>query len=248
MIVFEDIEFEKSVLDERYHIAVPIVVTQHADGSLHLLVYSFCGEVAKEFETRFSADPFSEEARTFLCEKLTPTMNAMEYEATDPMEHMSLTYQLTDASRINPDCFRGRAKRLDSLTEKDMEGSVTEIDAFEINTADELDRIFAVYGDRGEIAAFAAINDIAEDKGFYELNVECAEEYRCRGYGSECVAELAKYLLGRNVPVEYVCGVENKASIMTAEKVGFELVKKTMPFVWYRIDEDEDEPEAGIPF
>ncbi|MBE6599539.1 MAG: GNAT family N-acetyltransferase, partial [Ruminococcaceae bacterium] len=79
------------------------------------------------------------------------------------------------------------------------------------------------------------------DKGFYELNVECAEEYRGQGYGSECVAELAKYLLERGVPVEYVCDIGNIPSRKTAEKVGFTLVRKSMPFVCYRIDEDEGE-------
>ncbi len=245
MIVFEDNEFEKSILDERYHIAVPFVVTQNADGGLHLLVYSFCGKIAEEFEARFALAPFSGEARAFLCEKLTPIMEQMEYEVADPQEHMSLNYQLTDGNAINPDCFRGRAKRLDSLTEKDMKNSETEIYAFEINETDELDRIFAIYGKEKEIVAFAAINDIAEDKGFYELNVECAEDYRCRGYGSECVAELAKYLLDRGVPVEYICGADNHPSIKTAEKVGFTLTKKSMPIVCYRIDEETDEE---IPF
>ncbi|MBE6599284.1 MAG: GNAT family N-acetyltransferase, partial [Ruminococcaceae bacterium] len=204
MFTFEDKEFEKSIMDERYHIAVPVVVTQKENGSLELLIYSFCEKIAREFEARFSDSPFSDEAKAFLCEKLTPVMNEIRYETTNACDRISLTYQMTDAAKINPECFRGRAKRLDSLTEKDMENSETEIYAFEINPTDDLDRIFAVWGKRKEIAAFAAINDIAEDKGFYELNVECAEEYRGQGYGSECVAELAKYLLERGVPVEYV--------------------------------------------
>ncbi len=239
MIVFEDIEFERSILEERYHIAVPVVVTQNADGELKLLVYSFCGKIAEEFEARFADSPFSEEAKAFLYEKLTPIMNEMEYEASGSCDSIHLTYQLTDSAEINPHCFKGRAKRLDQLTEKDMENSETEIDAFEIDPTNELDRIFAVYGKQNEIAAFAAINDISDDAGFYELNVECAEEYRKLGFASECVAELAKYLLDRGVPVEYICEDKNTPSVKTAEKVGFRLTKKTMHFVCYRIDEDE---------
>ena len=243
MIKFEDIEFEKSVMDERYHIAVPVIVTQHADGETELLVYSFCGESAKEFEARFGASPFSADAKAFLCEKLTPVMNDAGYEPSELSDRINITYQMTDAAMINKDCFKGRAKLLDRLTEKDMKNSDTEIYAFEIDTENELDRIFAVYGKEKEIAAFAAINDISDDDGFYELNVECAEAYRCQGYASECVAELAKYLLDRGVPVEYICEEINLPSVKTAEKVGFALTKKTMPFVCYRIDDEEDEEE-----
>lgn len=246
MIAFEDIEFEKSILDERYHIAVPFVVTQYADGQLSLLVYSFCGEIAKEFESRFAQSPFSAGATEFLYEKLTPIMAELGYDASDACDRVHQTYQLTDAAKINPDCFKGRAKRLDKLTEKDMKNSETEIWAFEIDPEDETDRIFAIYGKEKEIAAFAAINDISDDEGFVELNVECAEEYRRQGYAAECVAELAKYLLERNIPVEYICEDVNIPSVKTAEKVGFDLVKRSMPFVCFRIDEDE-EPEE-IPF
>jgi len=248
MILFEDMEFEKSVLDTRYHIAVPVVVTENSDGAVTLLVYSFCKKIAEEFEARFSAAPFSEEAKAFLYEKLTPVMNAMEYGTENACENIHLTYQLTDAADINPACFRGRAVRLDALSEQDKEKSETELYAFEINPTDELDRIFAVRGRRGEVAAFAAINDISENAGFYELNVECAEAYQQQGYGSECVAELARYLLGHGVPVEYLCGEENIASVRTAEKVGFRLVKKTMHFVCYRADDEEDGEEDSISF
>ncbi len=246
MIVFEDYEFEKSILDERYHIAVPFVVTQYEDGTLSLLVYSFCGEIAEEFEARFADRPFSAAASGFLREKLTPIMQKMEYDASDACDRIHLTYQMMDASRINPACFKGRAKLLDQLTEKDMKNSETEIYAFEIEPGNELDRIAAVYGKRKEIAAFAAINDISDDEGFVELNVECAEEYRRQGYAAECVAVLAKHLLDHGVFVEYICEDVNIPSVKTAEKVGFSLVKRTMPFVCYRIDDEEDMEE--IPF
>lgn len=246
MIRFEDAEFESSILDERYHIAVPVVVTQHEDGRVELLVYSFCGEIAAEFESRFSDGPFSHEAKDFLCKKLTPVMLELGYEPADVSENIHLTYKMTDSAEINPDCFKGRAKRLDELTEKVMKNSETEIYAFEIDSENEMDRIFAVFGKENEIAAFAAINDISADDDFYELNVECAEEYRRQGYAAECVAELAKYLLDRGASVEYICEETNVPSVKTAEKVGFRLTRKELHFVCYRIDEEEsDEP---IPF
>ena len=107
MIKFEDMEFERSILDERYHIAVPFVVTRDENGQVELLVYSFCGEIAEEFEARFSDSPFSEEAKAFLCEKLTPVMRGMEYEPSDLCENIHLTYTMTDSSAINADCFDG---------------------------------------------------------------------------------------------------------------------------------------------
>jgi len=246
MIKFEDMEFEKSIFDEHYHIAVPFVVTQYEDGRVELLVYSFCGNIAEEFETRFAASPFSDDAKMFLCEKLTPIMHEMEYEPSDLCENIHLVYKMTDSAEINPDCFKGRAKRLDELTEKMMKNSETEIYAFEIDPDNEMDRIFAVFGKEKEIVAFAAINDVSADEDFYELNVECVEEYRRQGYAGECVAELAKYLLDRGASVEYICEERNVPSVKTAEKVGFRLARKEMHFVCYRIDEEEnDEP---IPF
>ncbi len=246
MIAFEDIEFEKSILDERYHIAVPVVVTQYEDGSLSLLVYSFCGELAEEFETQFSKDPFSEDAKSFLYKKLTPVMGDLGYEPSDLSENIHLTYVLTDPADINADCFKGRAKRLDELTEEDKANSETEIYAFEIDPENELDRIYAVYGKKNEIAAFAAINDISADEDYYELNVECAEEYRRQGYAAECVAELAKYLLDRGVSVEYICEESNHPSVKTAEKVGFRLIRKVMHFVCYRIDDETEDEEISF--
>ena len=243
MITFEDKVFEQSILEDRCHIAVPFEVIAETDGGVILLVYSFCEKIAEEFEARFSAFPFSAEAKAFLYEKLTPVMNEIEYECVGACERVHYTYKMTDAAALNPPCFRGRAERLDKLTKKDIAESETELSEFSIDPADELDRIFVIRGDHGEVAAFAAVNDISDDEGFYELTVECAPTYRGRGYGSECVAELSKYLLDRGVSVEYICAEENLPSVRTAEKVGFTLVKKCMPFVCYHIgkeDEDKD--------
>lgn len=246
MITFEDKAFEQSVLEGRCHIAVPFEVIANIDGrsdadTVELLIYSFCGEIAEKFESRFSSCPFSAEAKAFLYEKLTPVMKKIEYGCVGACERIHYTYQMTDASALNPVCFRGRTERLDKLTAKDIAESDTELSDFSIDPEDELDRIFVIRGEHGEVAAFAAVNDISDDEGFFELTVECAQTYRGRGYGSECVAELAKYLLDRGVSVEYVCGEENLPSVGTAEKVGFTLVRKCMPFVCYHIGEENEE-------
>lgn len=243
MIVFEDKEFERCVLEDGGHIAVPFEAIERPDGGLTLVVYSFCGKIAEEFEARFSSRPFSEEAKAFLYEKLTPLMEDMEFDCDGACERIHRIYRATDASALNPACFQGRAERLERLTERDVRTSAVDLSDFSIDPEDERDRIFVVRGERGEIAAFAAVNDYAEDDGFYELTTECAESYRGRGYASECTAELARYLLATGASAEYICAEDNLPSVRLAEKTGFALSGRFMSFVCFRFDETEEDDD-----
>jgi len=91
MIIFEDKEFEQSVLNDGC-IAVPFEVISGSNG-IDLLVYSFCRKIAEEFEERFLKDPFSNEARTFLYTKLEPIMKEMEFECGGACERITLSYK-----------------------------------------------------------------------------------------------------------------------------------------------------------
>ncbi len=120
------------------------------------------------------------------------------------------------------------------------------IDDFELDPAEKIDRM-AVIRDGGKIVCFAGLNDICEEDDYIELTVECAEEYRGRGYGTSCAAALGEYLILLGEKVKYICDDSNLASKAVAEGAGFKLYDKRMPFVCYKASDCEeeysDEPE-----
>ncbi len=69
-------------------------------------------------------------------------------------------------------------------------------------------------------AAYAFMpSDMIEDE--VEIGVETVEEYQGKGYGSQCVAALSRYLDSKEVDVMYSYYTENTASAVLAEKCGF---------------------------
>ena len=70
--------------------------------------------------------------------------------------------------------------------------------------------------------------------------MECAPDYRNRGYGVSCVAKLTEYLISIGEQVEYICSDENEASKKTAVSAEFELYKTVLPFVCYRKESDDE--------
>ena len=236
MIRLENEEFEKSIIDEHYHIAVPFQITVYADGRKEFLVYSFCQKLAAEFEETF-ADPLSEEALAWLTERLAPMMEALDYDSSSMMMHSHREYRLTppEIEKLTP--AKQNAELLTVLTDADRETDAElELDAFEMDGTNP-DDAMTVIRDNGKIVCFAAVNDIIENDttGGYdwiELNVECGEDYRGRGDGASCVTALTRYYLEMGKGVKYLCDEDNIASIRTAERVGYSLYSRVAPLVY----------------
>jgi len=234
MIRREDFDFEQKIMNGS-HIAVPFQVTKKADGTLDLLVYSFAEKTAEEFEKRFAEDPFSEAAKAYLAEKLTPVMEEFEFDTDTATERVLLEYRCSvpDTAKVLPDCVL-----IDTL-----DGEVWEdlpLDEFDLDPENPLDRM-AVIRKNGKIVCFAGLNDISEEDGLLEVTVECEEDFRKQGFGVSCIAKITEYLLGLGEEVRYVCAANNFASAKTAESAGYELYAACMPFVCYKFEEDEEE-------
>jgi len=236
MVKREDFEFEKEILSTGYHIALPLeIVRDEKSGELTITSYSFCVEIAEEFERSFASDPFSSEARNFLREKISPIMNEMGYDTSYSLDRVHFEFRSTniDRSKILPEC-----EIIDNLS-----GEIWDdlpLDEFELDPDDILDRMAVIKID-GKIVCYAGINDISGDDGLIELTVECEEEYCRRGYGSSCTAAIADYYAKLGKCAKYICADENIASIRTAEAAGLALVSKTLPFVCYKMEDDADE-------
>ncbi len=237
MIRLEDRELEEYVISEESHIALPFELHKKSDGSIDIVCYSFTESVAREFESRFSENPFSEEAKNFLSEKLVPIMNEFGYDCTGASDRVHIEYRCKNVckSRILENC------EIISTLDGEKWDSLP-LYEFALDGEDENDRM-AVIRHKGKIVCFAGLNDISEDNGCAELTVECEENYRGRGYAASCVALLADYLMSHGVEVNYICTEDNVASMKTAEAVGFEIYDKCLPFVCYRENDSEEYEE-----
>lgn len=237
MINYENLEFEKEIFGSESCLAVPMEVSCLADGSVELLVYSFCGKVAEEFIEQFEKNPFSGEAVSYLMDWLTPKMAAMGYTLTDPRNHayVELRCASPNQTKILHDC-----EIIDTLEGEQWEE--LELDAFMLEPTEPSDRMAVIRRD-GRIVCYAGLNDLNEEDGLLELTVECEEAYRKQGFGASCVAVLSDYLMNLGQEVKYVTAERNLASLQTAEAAGFTFFKKVLPFVCQK-----NVSEDGIEF
>ncbi|MBQ4353876.1 MAG: GNAT family N-acetyltransferase [Clostridia bacterium] len=233
-IRYEDPEFEKEILEGGSCLAVPAEISLSDEDGAQLLVYSICSETAQEFSADYSSDPFSDEAIAFLNSRLAPEMEKWGFTLTDARSHAYLEFRCSkpDTAKILPDC-----EIIASLDREKWDN--LELDEFELDESDPTDRM-AVIRRKGKIVCFAGLNDLSED-GLFELNVECEEAYRRKGFAASCIAALTAYLLGLGEDVKYVTSVQNEASRKTAQAAGFRLYKKVLPFVCHRELNEEGE-------
>ncbi len=254
MIRLEDKAFEDSIIKEHYHIAVPFQITVYADRPLsapgediptdgrEFLVYSFAKDLAKEFDAAF-ADALSEDAIDWLTARLAPLMEGWEYDSASIQLCGHREYRLTPADLDTLPKAAIDAELLTVLTDADrMTDADLELDAFEMDGSNPNDAM-TVIRENGQIVCFAAVNDILENDttgglDWIELNVECGEAWRKKGYGAACVTALTRHYLQMGKGVKYLCDEDNLPSIRTAEKVGYRLYSRVMPLVYYTYDED----------
>lgn len=235
MIRIENTDFEKEIFEDGSCIAVPIEISQTADGEIDILTYSFCRDVAEEFEKSYSDDPFSEDAVEFLYKKLTPKMVQADYSTKGAGEHGYYEYRCDapECDNILPEC-----EIIDTLDGEKW--NELELDEFMLDPDSPTDRM-AVIRRNGKIVCYAGLNDLSEEDGLYELTVECEENWRRHGYGGSCVAKLTEYLISLGESVKYVCSESHIVSQKTAEAAGFTIYKKVLPFVCYRNDDEDEE-------
>lgn len=236
MVDAEDREFEDDIIKSGYHIAVPVQIEKKSSGELRIIAYSFVMEKAREFEEKFGGDPFTEDAFAFLDGNIAPVMHELEFSTEHATERIFREYrcEAADKSKILPEC-----ELIDTLDGQDYDESL-ELDAFLLDPANRIDRM-AVVRDGEKIVCYAGLDDVCENDGLLEVTVECAEEYRHRGYGASCVAKLTEYLLSIGEKVKYVCEDDNVFSKKTAASAGYKLYKTVLPYVCYKHGKDGSE-------
>ena len=234
MIVLEKPEFERLVFAEESPLAVPAELTLYDGGKLRILCYSFAGDLCRRFEERFSADPLSHEAVEWLTDALRPLMEPFGYDEADTADYPLIDYRpgkalLTDTAP---------AVLISTLEGERWDGELA-LDEFALDPSNPADRMAVVRDEDGQIVCFAGLNDISEDEGFCEMNVECAETWRGRGFGPACTALLTSYLTGMGERVQYLTSHLNEPSVRCAEKAGLIPAARIFPFVFRKSGEDD---------
>ena len=236
MIRLEEKELEKYILEEDCHIAMPFELNRKG-GENEIITYSFTEKTAEEFEKRYCENPFSDEAKKFLLDELTPIMEKIGYDCTGALDRVHYEFRCAEAdtSKILPDC-----EIIDTLDGEKWDD--IPLDEFALDSEDENDRMAVIRRD-GKIVCFAGLNDISEDDGCPEITVECEEGYRMNGFAASCVAMLTDYLISLGMDVKYICTEDNTASVRTASAAGFKLYDKCLPFVCYRKENEENDED-----
>ena len=237
MIVLEDPAFEREVFRQGSPIAVPAELRLDGEGNLRILAFSMAVPACEAFEARYGEDPLSPAALGRLIDALTPLMAEYGYDECDTESYPLLEYRPGSDAGV-PES--SPAVLIGTLDGERWDESLP-LDEFALDPADPVDRMAVVRDGDGRIVCFAGLNDISEDEGLCELNAECAEGYRGRGYGPACVALLAAYLdeLGRGC--QYLTSHLNRPSVRCAEKAGLSLHARIFPVVFRKSGEDDAE-------
>ncbi len=226
-IVYEDADLEEFALGEDSDVAVPISVSEDADGAVTVTVYSRFAKEAEEFAKKYESDPFSARALDFIDSAFAPPMSGYGFRFEREYDQTLLTFTSSGKTEKS-----GKTVYIGTQAELEKYEFMTAGD-FEIDDGDPCDAAFAVVED-GKIVSVAAVNDYSDD-GAVEINVETAPAFRGRGFATAAVSALASYLEGLGERVTYKCRKSNAASVKVAEKAGMKYAGKAFNYVCYRI-------------
>jgi len=182
----------------------------------------------EEFINKYADDPFSKEALDWLFDEMGKygQANDLHYDSL-PEDLLYLNYAIESEDEIDKSLILRSTKRVNRRLLKENYENLTEFD-FENNIEEGLES-FVTVADR-KIVSAACDNFGGE---LAEAAVETSPDARRKGYAASNTAALALETVKDDRMLSYVCGAENKASIMLAEKVGFKLRGKSFFCVLY---------------
>lgn len=228
MVTRADKLFEKFSLSRNGVIALPITVSESSDGSISYSVYKKLMRKVSAFEKTYK-DPFCEDNADKLRAICEPLMKKHGYSISGDPEILTEL-----EARVSPP--RGKAdtiilKTCDEIAKYPADTTLWNLDVDDEDTADVICAVI----ENGHVAAYACVNDTRDADG-YEITVECAPQYRGRGFASSCAAALTGYLISeaKASVVYYKCRSSNSASRRVAEKAGFTYTGRSMTFVYER--------------
>lgn len=228
MVTRADKFFERFSLSRNGTMALPVSISENAEGSVTYEVYKKLVKKTADFE-KSGTDPFSADGLTQLREIADAYMKKYKYTASGRTE-------ILFEYRADSPLPEGSVQTviLKSNGEISAYGADTTLWNLEVDDEDSCDVICAVI-ENGRIAAYACVDDIQDEDGV-EVTVECAPAYRCRGFASSCTARLINYLLGEGLTnaVHYKCRSTNTASRKCAEKAGLKYAGRSLTLVYER--------------
>ncbi len=222
-----DCDGEDFVFNNDWDLAVPIVVRKSDGGQMYIEVYPSYEDAAREFESLFQDDPFSDGALRFIWDRIGRDMETRGYNDEKKFrDRFYYNYVIKDPSQIKRDVILPQTVRLTEDSSRGLKNRTT----FEIEAYIEEDIPAYIKIEGGEIVAISAKNvscsgDFDADPDCVcanEISVETAVGFRGRGYGASCAAALSAELSSNaGSYVLYESDMKNTASQRVAEKVGF---------------------------
>jgi len=189
-------------------------------------------EAAEKFAGLYGDDPFSKEALDYIYDEMGRygRDKDLHYDSL-PEDLLYLNYAIDSAEEINTALILDSTKRVGRKLLAAEYENLTEFD-FEENLENGLESFVTV--ENGKIVSAACDNFGGE---LAEAAVETEPNSRRKGYAASNTAALALETVKDGRRLTYVCGAENSASILLAEKVGFKLHGKSFFCVLYTEDD-----------
>lgn len=230
MLIHEDIELERAILEDKFCVCVPVSVwLEEGNTEPEITAYNCVWDICSEYEKRFGGDPFCGDATDLLCGKIAPVMRAYGYELDSKESRVNREYRITETDEKIADI--AKTAMLVRSAEQIAGIPCLCLHDPDPDYEDEAYACAVVICD-GAICAVAGVNDLFTDDT-HEIFVETAKEYRGRGFATAAVAALTKHLTGLGYTVGYKCGEDNKASVAVAEKVGMPLAGRRYDLLCY---------------
>ena len=228
-----DPDFEEYSLSEDGMMALPLTLREDGEGSVTAESYALTLSKVKDAVESSGGSLLTTEAHEALMKALVPEMKRHGYCSVPETGDVLLEFIHDAATLAETDAPPAEYVILNTNDEISSYGAYTTAWCLEVDDDDPADAVCAVIV-HGKIAAFACINDVSEYG--YEVTVECAPEYRGRGYGSACAYGIARHVLEAypDESVSYVCREKNKASVKTARRAGYISSGRRRDYVFYR--------------
>lgn len=227
MVIREDRAVERFSLRHGMT-ALPISVEEDVHGKMTYTVYGKLCRKVKAFE-KAEKCPFDDDGMRELAALAEPLMKKRGFALRDECTLLLNYSAKTPLPYPDTDCVILKTNAELALYEAD-----TTLWRLELNDDVDADVISAVI-ENGRLVAFAGVNDIGTGCD-YEINVECAAQYRRRGFATSCVRGLVNYLFesADASTVKYICRTSNTASVNTAKRAGLEYTGRSLTLVYDR--------------
>lgn len=206
---------DESPRTRHLNVIVPVSFACVGDAVIASAYPSVRSALMPHFEKYCSPDAlFSEDSFSDLDRVLRPYLSAWGYKPAMFPSRYGISLLQDDASHLDASSILDGTVR---MTE-DLCGMKNHTS---MRCADCILRGAYAHTVRGEIAAVASVNRVSGVGHCVEIGVECAPEYRRRGYARSCVCALTRELCGAGKVVLYRHYHTNQGSAAVAKSAGF---------------------------